>query len=278
MKRLTFGVGAILAACVGATLLYATLTRPRARRLAKERPTTTAFIERARADLRKAGKPDRIEWRWATEDAISPNLKRAVIVAEDIGFFAHHGFALEEIREAVSEAVRERAAPRGASTITQQLAKNLWLSPSRDPLRKLKEALLTRQLEKALTKRRILEIYLNVVQFGAGVYGAEAAASHYFGKPAADLTEHEAALLAAGLPRPRSWNPRSTSRSYHRQVARVETRMARAAFLWSQLGYRRPNADSAAADSALAEFLRSDTLFGPGLFADSSDNDWTGVP
>ncbi|MBI4500145.1 MAG: monofunctional biosynthetic peptidoglycan transglycosylase [Gemmatimonadetes bacterium] len=279
LRRLVLVVCAILAASAGATLLYATLSWPEVRRLARERPTTTAFIERTRAELRRAGKPDRVEWRWVPDDAISPHLKRAVITSEDIGFFSHHGFALEEMRQALSEAVRERAAPRGASTITQQLAKNLWLSPSRNPLRKLKEAILTRQLERALTKRRILELYLNVVQFGPGVYGAEAAARHYFDQPAADLSEHEAALLAAGLPRPRAWNPASGSRWYHRQVARIEGRMARATFLWSQLGQKRPTPDAAAlADSALAAFLRSDTLSPSEIFADSIDADSSGAP
>src|SRR5438034_9445974 len=111
------------------------------------------------------------------------------------------------MREAMTEALEERKLPRGASTITQQLAKNLWLSPSRSPLRKVKEGVLTWQLERALSKRRIFELYLNVAQFGPGVYGAEAAARRYFRKPAAELTADEAADLAAGLPRPRAWHP-----------------------------------------------------------------------
>ena len=119
---------------------------------------------------------------------ISPELKLAVLVAEDIDFFSHHGFAVAEMKKAVQEAWEEGEMPRGASTLTQQLAKNLWLSPSRNPLRKLKEALLTRSLEKHLAKRRILELYLNVVEFAPGVYGAEAAAQRFFGKPAAGLS------------------------------------------------------------------------------------------
>ena len=122
-------------------------------------------------------------------------------------------------------------APRGASTLTQQLAKNLWLSPSRNPLRKREEVVLTRQLEKHLDKRRILELYLNVVEFGPGVFGAEAAARHYFGKSARDLTEHEAAQLAGGLSRPSRWHPGSTSQAYARHVERIEGRMQKAEFL-----------------------------------------------
>jgi monofunctional biosynthetic peptidoglycan transglycosylase len=172
--------------------------------------------------------------------AISPDLKRAVVSAEDLEFFFHDGFSTAELKAAIRQALAEGKAPRGASTITQQLAKNLWLSPSRNPWRKVKEALLTRSLEKHLTKRRILEIYLNVVEFGPGVYGAEAAARRYFGKSAADLSQHEAAQLAAGLPRPSSWHPGSGSRSYARYVSNIEARMARAAFLWKYLGASPP--------------------------------------
>jgi monofunctional biosynthetic peptidoglycan transglycosylase len=150
-------------------------------------------------------------------------------VAEDASFFSHRGFAADEIREALDKAVKELDLPRGASTITQQLAKNLWLSPSRNPIRKVKEAVLTWQLERALTKRRILELYLNVVEFGPGVYGAEAAARHYFRKPAAELTEHDAAQLAAALPRPSAWHPGVGTRGYQRYVEDIRRRMERIA-------------------------------------------------
>jgi monofunctional biosynthetic peptidoglycan transglycosylase len=160
--------------------------------------------------------------------AISVHLKRAVLVAEDIGFFRHHGFAPQNMREAMTEALEERKLPRGASTITQQLAKNLWLSPSRSPLRKAREAVLTWQLERTLSKRRILECYLNVVEFGPGVYGAEAASRRYFGKPAAELNEDEAARLAAGLPRPRAWHPGVSSPAYRRYAESIRHRTDRA--------------------------------------------------
>jgi monofunctional biosynthetic peptidoglycan transglycosylase len=158
---------------------------------------------------------------------IAPSLKRAVVVAEDTSFFTHSGFATGEIREAIDKAVKEFGLPRGASTITQQLAKNLWLSPSRNPIRKAKEAVLTWQLEKALTKRRILEVYLNVVEFGPGVYGAEAASRHYFRTPAAELTDDEAAQLAAALPRPSIWHPGVTTTAYRRYVDDIRRRMER---------------------------------------------------
>ena len=167
-----------------------------------------------------------------------------MLVAEDIDFFSHHGFAVEELKKAVQEAWEEGEMPRGASTLTQQLAKNLWLSPSRNPLRKLKEALLTRSLEKHLEKRRILELYLNVVEFAPGVYGAEAAAQRFFGKPAAELSRHEAAALAGGLPKPSSWHPGASeqglpaARRTHRWPHRTR-RLAARRDLSSRLDSRR---------------------------------------
>jgi monofunctional glycosyltransferase len=176
-----------------------------------------------------------VAWTWTPYAAISPALKRAVLVSEDVNFFSHHGFALDEMQSALEDAVRDRELPRGASTITQQLAKNLWLSRSRNPLRKAKEAVLTWQLERRLSKRRILELYLNVVEFGPGVYGVGAASQRYFAKPPADLDESEAAQLAAVLPSPSTWRPGSASPGYRRRVAAIERRMERATFLWKQI-------------------------------------------
>ena len=198
-------------------------------------PRTTAFIERYRAEQRRQGHAPTVAWTWKPYAAISPNLKRAVLVAEDINFFSHGGFDVGEMKEAITKAVEDGAAPRGASTLTQQLAKNLWLSASYHPLRKAKEALLTWRLEKTLGKRRILELYLNVVEFGPGVYGAEAASVRYFGKPAAALSEDEAAQLAAALPRPRAWHPGVSTPAYRRYVAAIRERMDRAEFLRRQI-------------------------------------------
>jgi monofunctional glycosyltransferase len=149
---------------------------------------------------------------------ISTNLRRAVLVAEDAAFFDHDGIDLKELRASLEANWEEGRFTRGASTITQQLAKNLYLSPSRDPVRKLKELLITRRLEAALTKRRILEIYLNVIEWGDGVFGAEAAARTYFGRQASTLTPDEAALLAGAIINPREHNPaRPTARLLRRQ-------------------------------------------------------------
>jgi monofunctional biosynthetic peptidoglycan transglycosylase len=212
-------------------LAYEAWTWPRVAALATRPPRTTAFIERYRAEQRAAGRDDRVAWTWVPYAAISSDLKRAVLVAEDITFFQHHGFELGEVEDALGRAMERRTLPRGASTITQQLAKNLWLSPSRSPLRKAREAILTWQLERTLGKRRILELYLNVVEFGPGVYGVEAAARRYFGGPAAGLGPVEAAQLAAGLPYPRLWHPGSSSRAYQAHVARILLRMERATWL-----------------------------------------------
>jgi monofunctional biosynthetic peptidoglycan transglycosylase len=200
-------------------------------------PDRVAAIERerqarGRADLAPA---------WTPFRDVSPHLMRAVLVAEDIDFFTHRGFAWPELRAAWRDA-RAGHRRRGASTITQQLAKNLWLSPERTVSRKLREAVLAIDLERRLTKRRILELYLNIVQFGPGTFGAEVAAQRYFGKPALFLTETESAQLAAGLSRPSQWNPSSTAPGYAERVALIQRRTVTAEFLWRHLAdawYRR---------------------------------------
>jgi len=210
------------------------LTWPDVAALRSGRPEGTAFIHAWEAGQRQAGRAARADHRWVPYGEISDYLKRAVLVAEDIDFFSHHGFAVEEMKSAVRATVQEGKPLRGASTLSQQLVKNLWLSPSRNPWRKVKEALLTRQLERRLPKRRILELYLNVVEFGPGVYGAEAAARRYFGKTASRLTRREAAALAAGLPR-RAWHPGADSKAYRARVERVLRRMDKAAWLAKEL-------------------------------------------
>jgi monofunctional biosynthetic peptidoglycan transglycosylase len=210
-------------------------TWPDVAALAHRNPPTTAFIERYRAQQRAARRNDRVQRVWVPYAAIAPNVKRAVLVAEDINFFSHRGFDLGEIRIAVTRALEDVDAPRGASTITQQLAKNLWLSPSRNPLRKLEEAILTWRLEHTLPKRRILELYLNVVELGPGVYGVEAASRRYFAKPASQITDDEAAELAASLPSPTTWHPGSTRPGYRRHVESIRRRMIKATFLTGQI-------------------------------------------
>jgi monofunctional biosynthetic peptidoglycan transglycosylase len=218
-----------------AYIVWEALTWPPVAALARKKPETTAFIERWKSKQRAAGKSDATDWRWVSYPAISPHLKRAVLVSEDINFFTHHGFETAEIQTALRDAIDEQGAPRGASTITQQVAKNLWLSPSRNPVRKIKEAILTWQLERSLDKKRILEIYLDVAEFGPGIYGAEAASRRYFGKSSGELDEREAAQLAACLPNPRRWNPAGHSAVAVRRTERILGRMEKAQFLWKEI-------------------------------------------
>ena len=232
IRRLLTGAAAALAAAGACFGLFQLLTWPEVAELAEENPETTAFIERTRKRARSQGHEAPVDRRWVPYERISPHLKVAVVAAEDIGFFSHEGFAVDEIKAAVRDRIEEGKKLRGASTISQQLVKNLWLSPSRNPWRKVKEALLTVQLERHLDKRRILEIYLNSVEFAPGVYGAEAAARRFYGRSAAELTTRQAAALAAGLPRPSSWHPGSESAAYQRRVERIHGRMGQAAWLY----------------------------------------------
>ena len=228
-------LAAVAAVVAAGFLAWEAVTWPRVAPLETRPPASTAFIDRYRAVEREAGRPGRVQWTWMPYTRIATSLKRAVVVAEDASFFSHRGFATAEIREAIDRAVKEFGLPRGASTITQQLAKNLWLSPSRNPVRKAKEAILTWQLERALSKRRILELYLNVAEFGPGLYGAEAASRRYFGKSAAELTDDDAAELAASLPRPSTWHPGVSTRAYRRYVDDIRRRMERIALPSRQL-------------------------------------------
>jgi len=220
---------------LGALALFEWATWPDVGPLASRDPETTAFIERWRARELAAGRTGKVDWRPVPASRISDELELAVLVAEDIEFFQHDGFSVTELESALRRAWSGRKAPRGASTITQQLAKNLWLSPSRNPWRKAKEALLTRALEDRLTKGRILELYLNVAEFGPGVWGAEAAARRYFGRSAVALSQRQAAELAAGLSRPASWHPGATSAGYRGAVERTLGRMQRAAWLRTEI-------------------------------------------
>jgi monofunctional biosynthetic peptidoglycan transglycosylase len=171
--------------------------------LAARAPRTTALMDQRRAEAAREGRPYRPDYRTVPLDRISPRLVRAVVASEDASFFGHAGFDWEEIRNAAGQNWKAGRTVRGASTITQQLAKNLWLGTERSLTRKLKEAVLAVRLERSLPKRRILALYLNVAEWGNGVFGAEAAARHWFGVPARDLSAAQAATLAAMLPAPR---------------------------------------------------------------------------
>jgi monofunctional biosynthetic peptidoglycan transglycosylase len=201
-----------------AVLAYVYLTLPDVRPLKTSNPSTTAFMElRAREAQAKGRKPRRVQ-RWVSYSRVSPHLKRAVLVAEDDAFWQHEGVDFEQLQESLGTDWTRGRFARGGSTITQQLAKNLYLSPSKNPLRKLRELIIARRLEAELPKSRILELYLNVIEWGDGVYGVESAAQMYFHSSSADLSPTEAALLAAAIINPRVLNPaRPTARLIRRQ-------------------------------------------------------------
>src|SRR4051812_6613692 len=202
--------GRAVAALLGigfVTAAYIYLTLPDVRLLRTQNPATTAFMELRARDAHAQGRPVQKDQRWVPYARISPNLKKAVIVTEDSAFWQHEGIDYEQLRESMETNWERGEFARGASTITQQLAKNLYLSPSKNPIRKVKELLITRRLEVELSKQRILEMYLNVIEWGDGVWGAEAAARRYFRKPAADLGPQESALLAAAIINPRVLDP-----------------------------------------------------------------------
>ena len=190
-----------------ACLAYAYLTLPDVRPLRATNPPTTAFIELRADDARSRGEAPRRVQKWVRYRDISPDLKRAVLVAEDDAFWQHEGVDFEQLQESLEIDWAHGRFVRGGSTITQQLAKNLYLSPSKNPIRKLRELVIARRLEAELPKARIFELYLNVIEWGDGIYGAEAAARTYFHSSAASLGPAEAALLAAAIVNPRVLNP-----------------------------------------------------------------------
>jgi monofunctional glycosyltransferase len=224
MRKLRRAVLALLAFGFGySAFIY--LTLPDVRSLRTSNPETTAFIElRAREARARGEQPKRIQ-RWAPYSRISSNLTRAVLVTEDARFWKHEGIDFEELKESIETNLERMEFARGGSTITQQLAKNLFLSPSKNPVRKLRELLIARRLEAELSKQRILELYLNVVEWGDGIYGADAAARVYFGKPAGILSASESALLAAALSNARLLNPAHPTPRLRRRQAMVMRRM-----------------------------------------------------
>ena len=176
-------------------------------RLKKENPKYTALMELREREWKEKGKKYRVYQRWVPFSQVSPYLIKAVLITEDDKFWRHEGFDYEAIQKAIEKDIKARKFKLGGSTISQQLAKNLYLSPSKNPFRKIIEALITWRMERILSKKRILELYLNVVEWGEGIFGIEAASRHYYGKPSAALSPEEASRLAAVLPNPRKYTP-----------------------------------------------------------------------
>jgi len=191
-------------------------------------PETTAFM-RARLESMQTKDPRaRLTHRWVPYQRISGHLKRAIVAAEDGKFLDHEGFDWEAIQKAHEKNVKRGKIVAGGSTISQQLAKNLFLSGERSPLRKLQEAAITVMIENTLGKRRILEIYLNVIEWGNGIFGAEAAARHYFGVSASELTPEQAARLAAMVPNPRFYDRNRNAPWLARKTGIILARMGSA--------------------------------------------------
>ena len=225
----------VLGVVVG-VIAYEGITLLRVYWLRTSNPSSTSLIDARVREARNKGQQPRREQVWVPLEKISPNLQRAVIAGEDTNFITHRGFDYEAIQKVYEQAQREAAREakregenddwlpnlpefkRGGSTISQQLAKNLYLSSHRSFVRKGQEAMVTIMLERLLTKRRILEIYLNVIEWGDGIYGAEAASIRYFRKPASALNASEAAYLSAMIPNPRTvFNPQVNPRRVARR-------------------------------------------------------------
>lgn len=189
-------------------------------------PSNTAFMEAGLERLQvKKGPEAELRHKWADYGRISIHLKRAVIAAEDSRFLEHEGFDWEAMEKAVQKNIRKGRFAAGGSTISQQLAKNLFLSAAKNPFRKAQEAVITVMIEQLWSKRRILEVYLNVIEWGNGIYGAEAAARRYYKSSAAALGPSQAALLAAMIPNPRYYETHRASRGLLRRQAIIAARM-----------------------------------------------------
>jgi monofunctional biosynthetic peptidoglycan transglycosylase len=236
MRRIFKWLFLVLLGLVIGIVAYEGLMYVRVFWLRSHNPSSTSLIDTRISEAQAKGQQPRREQVWVPLEKISINLQRAVLAGEDTNFMVHRGFDYEAIQKAFEQAQREAAREakvegenddwlpslpefkRGGSTISQQLAKNLYLSSQRSWLRKGQEAALTFMLERTLTKRRILEIYLNVIEWGDGIYGAEAASQRYFHKPTSALSANEAAFLSAMIPNPRTvFNPQVNPRRVARR-------------------------------------------------------------
>ena len=191
-------------------------------------PSTSSFMDARLSTLQNQNPDAELRHQWAPYDRISIHLKRALIAAEDSKFLAHEGFDWEGIQKAYEKNLKKGKIVAGGSTISQQLAKNLFLSGSRTPWRKGQEAIITLMLEKTMSKRRILEIYMNVIEWGNGVFGAEAAARYYYRATAASLTQAQSAKLAAMVPNPRYYDKHRAARGLQKRTGIILARMNQA--------------------------------------------------
>jgi monofunctional biosynthetic peptidoglycan transglycosylase len=205
--------------------------RSEVRALARQNPGKTRLMLQREEEARAKGRRTRSTQAWVPLASVSRHLIHAVLASEDQKFFGHEGVDWQAIQESLEKNVEQGRFARGGSTITQQLAKNLYFGTARTPARKLRELVVTHWLEAELAKARILALYLNVIEWGDSLYGCEAAARHWYGKPAAQLSETEAAGLAAMIPNPRRINPRASAARHERATRRVLWLMAQAGYI-----------------------------------------------
>jgi len=270
MRRLFVVLAALAVLVAAGWVLVITVSAglPPVGDLSRRAPAETSLMRARAREAREEGQPVRVEQHWVAYERISPLLRRAVLIAEDDAFYDHGGLDWNEMRASARANVSRGRVIRGGSTITQQLAKNLYLGEERTLTRKLKEALLAVRLERALTKRRIFELYLNLIEWGPGVYGAEAAARHWFGRPASALSPREAALLAAIIINPRKYSPLDPARRIQKRAKMILSRMHRRGFLndvqyAEALGLPLPSPSPAPAESVFAG-APSDSAAPPG--------------
>ncbi len=224
-KKIVLLVFLGLMAALALFIAYFFLTMPDVSSLVKENPKTTAMIELRKKEAKEEGKPLKIRQFWVSYNAIPRLLKQTVIASEDAAFYQHDGIDYFELKEAIKKNMKEGKKSRGGSTITQQLAKNLYLSTEKSYYRKLKELFIARKLEKHLTKDRIFHIYLNVIEFGPGIFGVEAASRYYFGKSVGRLSLQEIVRLVSVIPKPLKVSPISDTRYLKWRARLLLTRM-----------------------------------------------------
>ena len=195
--------------------------------LATRVPHRTALMQQRVEEAARDGRSAKVDERWVPYARISPLLRRAVLVAEDDAFYAHGGLDWDEIRASAQRDISQWRMARGGSTVTQQIARNLYLGNARTPWRKLEEMVIAVRMERALTKRRIFELYLNLIEWGDGVYGAEAAAQHWFGVPASALSPRQAVALAAVIVNPRRYSPVAPDHRMRNRIKMIASRLRR---------------------------------------------------
>lgn len=221
MKKTIILLRRALLALVGLVVLYQFWVFAHVLWWVDHNPASSAFMKAGIARMQDKNPQAELRYRWVRYERISPHLKRAIIAAEDSRFLGHEGFDIAGIETAARKNLKKGRLVAGGSTISQQLAKNLFLSGDRSFLRKAQEAVITLMIENTWSKRRILEVYLNVIEWGNGIYGAEAAARRYYKTSAANLNASQSARLAAMVPNPRWFENHRSSRKYQRRVGTI---------------------------------------------------------